>query len=87
MLLYIDDLIFTRNDEKMVEKFRKEMMKKYEMSDMRLLHYFLGIEVYQEENGVFICQKRYVEHILKKFRMAGCNPLSTPLVVNEKLKK
>ncbi|RVW99106.1 Retrovirus-related Pol polyprotein from transposon RE1 [Vitis vinifera] len=40
------------------EKFRNEMMKKYEMSDMGLLHYFLGIEVYQEEDGVFICQKR-----------------------------
>ena len=85
--LYVDDLIFTGNDEKMVEKFRNEMMKKYEMSDMGLLHYFLGIEVYQEEDGVFICQKRYVEHILKKFGMAGCNPVSTPLVVNEKLRK
>ncbi|RVW83943.1 Retrovirus-related Pol polyprotein from transposon RE1 [Vitis vinifera] len=85
--LYVDDLIFTGNDEKMVEKFRNEMMKKYEMSDMGLLHYFLGIEVYQEEDGVFICQKRYVEHILKKFGMASCNPVSTPLVVNEKLRK
>ena len=57
------------------------------MSDMGLLHYFLGIDAYQEEDGVFICQKRYVEHILKKFGMASCNPISTPLVVNEKLKK
>ena len=38
--LYVDDLIFTGNGEKMVEKFRNEMMKKYEMSDMGLLHYF-----------------------------------------------
>ncbi|RVW58020.1 Retrovirus-related Pol polyprotein from transposon RE1 [Vitis vinifera] len=64
--LYVDDLIFTGNDEKMVEKFRNEMMKKYEMSDMGLLHYFLGIEVYQEEDGVFICQKR-TRHIAVKY--------------------
>ncbi|KAL6327560.1 hypothetical protein AAG906_021850 [Vitis piasezkii] len=87
VVLYVDDLIFIGNDEKMVEKFRNEMMQKYEMSDMRLLHYFLGIKVYKEEDGVFIWQKRYVEHILKKFGMAGCNLVSTLLVVNEKLRK
>ena len=65
---------------------KKKWWKKYEMSDMGLLHYFLVIEVYQEEDEVFICQKRYDEHILKMFGMASCNPVSTPLVVNEKLK-
>ncbi|CAJ2661747.1 unnamed protein product [Trifolium pratense] len=63
------------------------MMKKYEMSDLGLLHHFLGIEVYQDEYGVFICQKRYTENILKKFGMYGCKPVDIPLVVNEKLKK
>ena len=55
LFLYIDDLIFTRNDEKMVEKLRKEMMKKYGMDDIGLFRYFLGIKVYQEEDGVFVC--------------------------------
>ena len=55
MFLYIDDLIFTRNDEKMVENLRKEMMKKYGMDDMGLFRYFLEIKVYQEEDGVFVC--------------------------------
>ena len=57
MLLYIDDLIFTRNDEKMVEKFRKEMMKKYEMNDMGLFGYFLGIKVYQEKMECLFAKK------------------------------
>ena len=55
LFLCIDDLIFTRNDEKMVEKLRKEMMKKYGMDDMGLFRYFLEIKVYQEEDGVFVC--------------------------------
>ncbi|XP_050888690.1 secreted RxLR effector protein 161-like [Lathyrus oleraceus] len=63
------------------------MMKKYEMSDLGLLHHFLGIEVYQDEYGVFICQKRYAENILKKFGMYDCKPIDIPLLVNEKLKK
>ncbi|XP_026432336.1 uncharacterized protein LOC113329710 [Papaver somniferum] len=57
------------------------------MSDMGLLKYFLGIEVHQSEDGVFISQSKYAKKVLKKFGMLGCNPTSTPLVVNEKLNK
>ena len=56
--LYVNDLVFTGSDSKMVKEFRKEMMKKYEMSDLGLLHYFFGIEIYQKEDDVFICQKK-----------------------------
>ncbi|XP_026434325.1 uncharacterized protein LOC113331897 [Papaver somniferum] len=57
------------------------------MSDMGLLKYFLGIEVHQSEDGVFISQSKYAEKVLKKFGMLGCHPTSTPHVVNEKPKK
>lgn len=85
--LYVDDLVYTDNNKKMIEKFKIEMMKKYETSDIGLLHHFLGIEVYQDEYGVFICQKRYAGNILKKFGMYGCKPIDISLVVNEKLQK
>ena len=85
--LYVDDLIFTGNNLKLIEDFRKEMMMRYKMNDLGILHHFFGIEIYQEDDGVFICQKKYAEKILKKFGMFGCNPTNTPLVVNEKLKK
>lgn len=85
--LYVDDLIFMGNNKKMLEDFKKEMMKMYEMSDLGLLHYFLGIEVLQDEHGIFISQKKYAENILKKFKMNGCKTVAIPLVPNEKLKK
>ena len=85
--LFVDDLIFTANNGNIIEEFKMEMMKKYEMSDMGMLHYFLGIEIFQEDDGVFIFQKRYVQRILKKFGMYGCNPVSTPLIVTTKLTK
>ena len=85
--LYVDNLIFTGNNEKMILEFKKEIMRKYEMSDLGLLHYFLGIEIIQDGNGVLICQKKYCESILKKFRMHGCKSVTTPLVVNEKFMK
>ncbi|KAK2987979.1 hypothetical protein RJ640_011242 [Escallonia rubra] len=85
--LYVDDLLFTGNSEKMIKDFRKEMMKKYEMNDMGLLKHFLGMEIHQDDEGVFICQKNYAEKVLKKFRMYACNPKATPLIVGEKLKR
>ena len=42
----------------MIADFKKDMMKRYEMNDMGLLHHFLGMEIYQYDDGVFICQKK-----------------------------
>ncbi|CAL2254987.1 unnamed protein product [Prunus armeniaca] len=85
--LYVDDLICTRNNEKIIQEFKKDMMKTFEMSDLGLMHYFLGIEINQEEDGIFICQKKYTENLLKKFKMYGCKTVATPLITNEKLRK
>jgi Reverse transcriptase (RNA-dependent DNA polymerase) len=85
--LYIDDLIFIRNDEKMMHEFKNDMMKKYEMNDLSLLYYFLGIKIDQREDGIFISQKNYAQNILSKFKMENYNPVMTPLLVNEKLVK
>ncbi|XP_024164205.1 uncharacterized protein LOC112171226 [Rosa chinensis] len=85
--IYVDDLVFTGSCEEMVLNFKNEMMKKYEMSDLGLLHYFLGIGVSQSENGIFVSQKKYAKSILEKFGMGGCKFVAIPLIVNEKLSK
>ncbi|GJY10315.1 retrovirus-related pol polyprotein from transposon TNT 1-94 [Tanacetum coccineum] len=85
--LYVDDLLFIRNNKKMIKDFKNEMMQKYEMSGLGLLNHFLGIEIYQDEGGVFICQEKYVEKILKIFDMSECKPKDTSLLVNKKLMK
>ena len=43
--LYVDDLIYTRNDRVIFEKLKKSMMVEFDMSDLDMMHYFLGIEV------------------------------------------
>jgi len=63
--LYVDNFVFTENNERMIKEFKKEMMKKYEISDLGLLNHFIGMEIYQREKGVIICQKKYVENVLK----------------------
>ncbi|XP_070023302.1 uncharacterized mitochondrial protein AtMg00810-like [Nicotiana sylvestris] len=60
-------------------------MTEFEMSDMGLLHYFLGLEINQAEDGIFISQKRYDRNILNKFGMLNCKPVATPINASEKL--
>ena len=43
--LYVDDLIYTRNDRAMFEKLKKSVMVEFDMSDLDMMHYFLSIEV------------------------------------------
>ncbi|KAK8940572.1 hypothetical protein KSP39_PZI010102 [Platanthera zijinensis] len=76
--LYVDDMIFTGNNPYMYKEFKRMMMKEFEMTDLGELNYFLGVEVKQSEDGIFISQKKYAEEILKKFKMENSKPISTP---------
>ena len=62
----MDDVVYTGNDAAMIEEFKEEMMKRYEMTDLGLLHHFLGIGVIQEANSIFIHQRKYAETLLEK---------------------
>ncbi|KAG2404035.1 Retrovirus-related Pol polyprotein from transposon TNT 1-94 Protease [Vigna angularis] len=82
--LYVDDLIFTGNNPKMIAEFREAMVQCFEMTDLGLMSYFLGIEVVQQNDGILISQKKYATDTLKKFKMEYSKPISIP--VEEKLK-
>ena len=63
--LYVDDLFFTRNDELMFIEFKNSMNDEFDMIDLGKMRYFLGLEVLQRSNGVFITQKKYALEVLK----------------------
>lgn len=84
--LYVDDLIFTGTDLVMFEEFKKSMMVEFEMSNLGMMHYFLGIEVMQPAI-TFVSKKKYVREILDRFRMKECNPTNTPIGFGLKLHK
>jgi len=85
--LYVDDLLVTGNHTSLVEKFKQEMMKGFEMTDLGMMTFFLGMEIVQDEHEVFICQKKYTKEILKKFKREKCKEMSTPMNQKEKLCK
>ena len=63
------------------------MKKEFEMTDLGLMKYFLGLEVTQTDKGIFICQHKYAIDILQRFRMDKCKPAETPIALGTKLTK
>ena len=51
------------------------LQKEFETKDLGLLHYFLGLEIWQRSGGLFVSQGKYAWEILEKFNMHGYNPV------------
>ncbi|XP_058003918.1 uncharacterized protein LOC131180591 [Hevea brasiliensis] len=74
-------------DSSMYESFKKSMMVEFNMTDIGMMHYILGLEVAQSASGIFISQKKYAQEILNRFQMKNCNSVSSPTEVGLKLIK
>ena len=61
------------------------MQKLFEMIDIKKMSYFLGMEIYQNQQGIFICQRKYANEVLVKFGMKNSKSVNTLLVQNKKL--
>ncbi|RDX97932.1 hypothetical protein CR513_19224, partial [Mucuna pruriens] len=85
--LYVDDLLVMGNNVALIDEFKLEMMKVFEMIDLGLMTYFLGMEIMQSQDEVFICQKKYAKQIVKKFHMEDCKSINTPMNQKEKFSK
>jgi hypothetical protein len=83
--LYVDDMIFT--GDLSVDEFKAAMKKEFEMTDLGLMRFFLGLEVEQSEKGIFISQNKYANEVLKRFRMLNCKTTPTPVATGTKLSK
>jgi hypothetical protein len=67
--IYVDDIIFRSTNQDYCFEFGKMMAKEFEMSMIRELSYFLGLQIKQLKNGIFISQGKYIKDMLKKFSM------------------
>nr|CAD1832705.1 unnamed protein product [Ananas comosus var. bracteatus] len=85
--VYVDDIIYTGSSDLLICDFKNIMMHEFDMSDLGLLHYFLGLQVMQTDNGIFLTQEKYAVDLLKKFKLQNCKGCATPMNPNEKLTK
>jgi hypothetical protein len=79
---YVDDIIFGSTNKSTCEEFSRIMIQIFEMSMMGELKYFLGFQIKQLQEGIFISQTKYIQDILKKFGMKNDKPIKTPMGTN-----
>nr|GEY38370.1 hypothetical protein [Tanacetum cinerariifolium] len=84
--IYVDDIIFGSTNPKYFTKFSDLMVKRFEISMTGEMKFFLGLQVNQFSNGIFINQSKYILDILKRFGMENCDTVLTPMVKQAKLK-
>ncbi|GJR62781.1 ribonuclease H-like domain-containing protein [Tanacetum coccineum] len=84
--VYVDDIIFGSTKALCLE-FEKLMHDKFQMSFMGELTFFLGLQVKQKEDGIFISHDKYVTDILKKFGFQDVRTASTPMDTEKPLLK
>jgi transposase InsO family protein len=84
LLLYVDDVYITGSNTPHIALLRSEIQQAFDMTDLGLLSYSLGIEFLSRPDGIFITQRQYIRETLKEFGLDQCKPAATPMM--EKLK-
>jgi len=77
--IYVDDIIFGSTNASLFNEFSKLMQDEFEMSVMGELKFFLGIQINQCKDGVYVHQTKYTKELLKKFKLEDCKVMNTPM--------
>jgi hypothetical protein len=81
LLLYFDNLFLT-GEESLITQCKKELASEFNMKDLGLMHYYLGLEVWQKRGEVLVGQGKYAVKILQKYEMMNCKPMDTPMTAD-----
>ena len=84
LLLYVDFLFLTGNEE-LITDARRRLDTEFKMKDLGMMNYFLGMEVWESADGIFLSQGNYAMEILKRFGMLDRKAIATPMAYNLKL--
>ena len=85
--VYVDDIIFGSDDDRLNQQFSKDMQNEFQMSLLGKLNFFLDLQISQLNDGIFISQSKYIKEMLKKFGMEDFKPISTLMTIGCKLRK
>jgi len=83
LLLYVDDIVLTGSSSQMLSTLIQSLSLKFHMKDLGPLHYFLGIEVKQNSDHLFLCQTKYASDLLTRAYMSESKPIATPLSLKQ----
>ncbi|KAJ1694127.1 hypothetical protein LUZ63_010825 [Rhynchospora breviuscula] len=77
--IYVDDIIFGSTNATLAQEFSSLMSSEFEMSMMGELNFFLGLQIKQLQDGIFISQTKYAKELIKKFGVEDSKSLDTPM--------
>jgi hypothetical protein len=83
----VDDIVFGSTKDRLSQKFAKDMQNEFEMSLLGELSFFLGLQICQRNQGIFISQTKYIREMIKRFRMEDCKLVTTSMKTSCKLRK
>ncbi|XP_050111711.1 uncharacterized mitochondrial protein AtMg00810-like [Malus sylvestris] len=85
--IYVDDIVFGSTSHALVSKFTDVMQNEFEMSMSGELTYFLGLQVQQLKDGMFLSQTKYAKDLVSNFGMESAKPVTNPMSTTTKLHK
>ncbi|XP_022041699.1 uncharacterized mitochondrial protein AtMg00810-like [Helianthus annuus] len=89
LLVYVDDIVITGNNVTEIGRIKGLLSKSFQIKDLGVLKYFLGLEVVYDKSGICLNQRKYCLDLLSKFGYLGCKPVNTSIelshVVNNKI--
>ena len=80
LVVYVDDIVITGSDSKGISSLKSFIQSQFHTKDVRMLRYFLGIEVMRSKHGMLLSQRKYVFDLLSKTGMLGVRPCSSPMI-------
>ena len=83
--VYVDDLLLTGSNKENLRKFKLELMKLFDMTDLVILSTYLGIHVIQGEGEISLNQSAFAKFLLEDQQMMDSNPSNSPLEQKIKL--
>ena len=83
--VYVDDIIFGSTKDELAHGFSKLMQAEFKMSMIGELTHFLGLQIRQQDSGIFLSQSKYAKNLMKKFGLEFSSSVRTPMSPNVKL--
>jgi hypothetical protein len=85
--IYVDNIVFGSTNDMLSHEFAKDMHNEFEIPLLGELSFFMGLQICQRNQGIFISQTKYIREMLKRFGMEYCKPVTTPMQTSFKLRK
>ncbi|KAM6555485.1 hypothetical protein CsatB_002504 [Cannabis sativa] len=84
-LVYVDDILVTRPNSTLINKLVGDLNKSFALKDLGQVHYFLGVEIYRDNTGMYLSQTKYITNLLVRLNMEGAKACPNPASASTRL--